>query len=132
MKKLLAIFAIATLSGCAYTMQLMPRDSGKIYQGQIKSNGAGAGTLAIGLGDRTCSGNFVKAVSGDSFGFIQTFGTRGNASSTVQSFGSSQYKALMSCSDGSGLRCDVTGTSSSGAGVCVDSSNKVYDMLYSG
>jgi hypothetical protein len=132
MKNLFAIIAIATLSGCAYTMQLMPRDSGKIYQGQIKSNGAGSGTLSIGLDGKTCSGTFVTVASGDTFGFAQTFGSRGAAASTIAtSSGSAQYKALLTCSDGSGLRCDVTG-STSGGGVCVDSNNRVYDMMYSG
>jgi len=111
-------------------MQLMPRDSGKIYTGQVKSNGTGSGTVSVSLDGRTCAGNFVTAVSGDSFGLLQTFGTRGATTSTLQSFGSSQYKALLSCSDGSGLRCDVIG-SESGGGVCVDSRNRVYDMMYS-
>lgn len=112
-------------------MQLMPRDSGTIYNGQVKSNGAGGGTLSVALDGRSCAGSFVKAASGDSFGFIQTFGAHGANMSTVQSFGSSQYKALLSCSDNSGLRCDVVGTSSSGAGVCIDSKSRVYDLMYS-
>lgn len=131
MKEILIIGILAALTGCSYTMQLMPRDSGTIYTGKVKSNGAGGGTLSIALDGRTCAGNFVQAASGDSFGFIQSFGVRGSSMSTLQSFGSSQYKALMSCSDRSGLRCDVVGTSSSGGGVCVDSRNKVYDMMYS-
>lgn len=132
MKKLIAILAIATLSGCAYTMQLMPRDSGKIYQGQIQSNGTGSGTLSVTLDGKTCSGTFVTVSSGDTFGFAQTFGSRGVSTGTLATAsGSAQYKALLTCSDGTGLRCDVTG-SSSGGGVCVDSNNRVYDMMYSG
>lgn len=118
------------LSGCSYNMQLMSRDDGKIYSGSAKSNGAGSGTLTVSLDGRTCSGSFAKAASGDSFGFIQSFGARGVGSSSLQTFGSSEFKGILSCSDGSGLRCDVVGTST-GGGVCVDSKNRVYDMIYS-
>jgi hypothetical protein len=130
MKRLGFLVLAISMSGCSYNMQLMARDDGKIYSGSAKSNGAGSGILTVNLGDKTCSGSFVKAVSGDSFGFIQSFGARGVNSSTLQSFGSSQYKGILSCSDGTGLRCDVVGTST-GGGVCVDSKNKVYDMIYS-
>jgi hypothetical protein len=131
MKRIAIVVVVGALSGCSYTMQLMPRDSGTIYSGQVKSNGAGGGTLSVALDGRTCSGSFVQAASGDSFGFIQSFGARSTNMSTIQSFGSSQYKALLSCSDNSGLRCDVVGTSSSGAGVCMDSRSRVYDLMYS-
>lgn len=118
------------LSGCSYNMQLMARDDGKIYSGSAKSNGAGSGTLTVSLGDKTCSGSFAKAASGDSFGFIQSFGSRGVNSNTLQTFGSSQFKGILSCSDGTGLRCDVVGAST-GGGICVDSKNRIYDMIYS-
>ena len=120
----------AVLSGCSYNMQLMARDDGKIYSGSARSNGAGSGTLTVNLDGKTCSGSFAKAASGDSFGFIQSFGARGLNSSSLQTFGSSQFKGILSCSDGTGLRCDVVGNST-GGGVCVDSKNKVYDMIYS-
>ena len=131
MKTLLPVILAALLAGCAYQMQLMPRDGGKIYQGQIKSKGNGSGTLYVGLDGKTCSGNFATVASSDTFGLAQTFGSRGVTTTTVASTGGgAQYKALLTCSDGTGLRCDVTGTNS-GGGVCVDSNNRVYDMLYS-
>ena len=130
MKIVCGLVAALLLSGCGYQMQLMQRDNGQVYVGEVKSNGVGGGTLSVGLAGKTCMGNFVTASSGDSFGFAQTFGTGGSNSMMVQSFGASRYKALLSCSDGSGLRCDVVG-SQSGAGICVDSNQKVYDLIYS-
>lgn len=132
MKKLVLLGCAVAMSGCSYTMQLMPRDGGALYQGQIKSNGAGGGTLSIALDGRTCAGNFVTVASGDTFGLAQTFGTRGISSTTFGAFsGHAQYKAMLSCSDNTGLRCDVSGSSTNGGGICVDSKSRVYDMIYS-
>jgi hypothetical protein len=127
----LVVMVLGLLSGCAYTMQLLPRDGGTIYAGNIQSNGMGSGTLSVNLGNRTCSGSFAKGASNDSFGFFQTYGKRGASSvGSVQSYGStSTFKALMTCSDGTGLRCDVEG-GDSGTGICVDSRGQVLDMIY--
>ena len=133
-KKILTALAATAISGCAYQMQLMPRDGGTIYSGHVQSNGMGSGTLDVQLDGRACRGNFVTAAYGDSFGFYQTYGSRGGSSfGAYQSYGSSTYKALMTCTDGSGLRCDVQGSdmTSTGAGICVDSSGRVFDMMYS-
>jgi len=128
---LLALISTALLSGCAYTLQLLPRDGGTIYTGSVQSNGMGSGTLSVNLGNRTCSGSFAKGASNDSFGFFQTYGKRGASSTgSVQSYGSTAtFKALMSCTDGTGLRCDVEG-GDSGTGICVDSKGQVFDMIY--
>jgi hypothetical protein len=132
MKKMILLATVLILSGCSYTMQLMPRDGGTLYQGQIKSNGAGGGALSIGLDGRTCAGNFVTVASGDTFGLAQTFGSHGTTNTTFGAFaGHAQYKAMLSCSDNTGLRCDVSGSSTNGGGICVDSKNRVYDMIYS-
>ena len=131
MKKVLLGAIVATLiSGCSYSAQLMSRDTGKIYKGEIQSNGNGTGTMTAYIDDRTCTGKFVKAASGDSFGLVQSFGAKGFSTSTVQSSGSGQYKALLTCNDGTGLRCDVSGEQS-GGGVCADNKNRIYDMIYS-
>ena len=131
--RIAAVLGAALLvSGCAYQMQMMPRDSGKIYSGRIQSNGAGSGSLAIDIDGRSCSGSFARAASGDSFGFFQSYGRRGNAVGSYQTYGgSSTYKALLSCSDGTGMRCDVEGAQT-GGGICVDSTNRVLDMIYTG
>lgn len=127
--RLLPIFLLL-LTGCASNMQLMSRDGGRIYQGTISSNGLGGGTLSVNLDGKNCSGRFVQTSSADTFGFVTTYGRR-TSTSFMQTFsGNGSYKALLTCSDGTGLRCDAEG-STSGGGICVDSGNRVYDMIYS-
>ena len=126
------VLAIA-MSGCAYQMQFLPRDGGSIYAGSAQSDGMGGGTLSVQLNGRTYSGSFAQAYSGNTFGFFQTYGHRG-AGSSVGSFqgfsGSNTFKALMACTDGTGLRCDIEGREKTGVGICVDSKGRVFDMIY--
>lgn len=122
------------LSGCAYNLQLMPRDGGKVYAGKVSSNGMGSGSVSVDIDGKSCTGPFVTANSGTSYGFAQTFGNAGRtpfqaSGLSIMSTGAPQYKALLTCSDGSGLRCDVQGEMQ-GAGICVDSNSKVYDLIY--
>jgi hypothetical protein len=129
MRKSIVISALI-LTSCAYTMQLMPRDSGNIYKGSVQSDWKGSGKLSVQIEDRFCSGQFVTAASNDSFGFFQSYGGRTATNGSVQTFGTSAtYKALMTCTDNTGLRCDVEG-GDTGAGICVDSNGKVYDLIY--
>ena len=130
MRKVAITTVVLLLSGCAYTMKLMPRDGGVVYTGHVHSNGMGSGTLDVALDNKTCTGTFATAHTGDSFGFFQAYGHGSAAAGSFQSYGaSSTYKALMTCTDGTGLRCDVEGADT-GAGICVDSKGRVYDMLY--
>lgn len=134
MRLVIAFAFLVALAGCAYQMQLLPRDGGTIYTGNAQSDGMGGGTLSVQLdGSRTCSGSFAQASTGDSFGFFQTHGRRG-AGSSVGSFqgfgGSNTFKALMACTDGTGLRCDIEGRDKTGVGICVDSKGRVFDMIY--
>ena len=112
-------------------MQVMARDGGTIYRGNVQGNGFGSGTMSVVLGDRSCSGSFARGASSDSFGFFQAYGKGGAISTgTTQSFGgTATVKALMSCSDGTGLRCDFVGGGGTGTGICVDSKEHVYDVL---
>jgi len=128
---LLLVPTICLLSGCALQMQVMPRDSGTIYKGSVQGNGFGSGTMSVTLGDRTCSGSFSRGASNDSFGFFQSYGNKGTASvGSVQTYGgTATVKALMSCSDGTGLRCDFVGGGGTGTGICVDSKGQVFDVL---
>lgn len=119
------------LSGCASNMQLMARDGGKVYQGNISSNGFGGGTLSVNIDGRTCAGRFVQTSSGDTFGFYTTYGAGLPKTSFLQTLsGSGTYKSLLTCSDGTGLRCDAQGTTT-GGGICEDSNKRVFDMIYS-
>ena len=133
MKKIASMIAALALYGCAYNVTLMPRDSGKTYSGELNSNGTGSGTMSVNLDGATCSGPFAKVASGETFGFANTYGQVGakpvSAFSTMASSGDVTVKAILSCSNGSGLRCDITGRGASAGGLCLDDKGKVYDIL---
>lgn len=119
-----------TLTGCSYTMIMAPRDGGGAYTGSVQ--GSGSGNVSIQLDNfRVCNGVFGKTYSSDTFGYLSAYGNRGQAvsASGMTIGGADSYKVVMSCSDGTTIRCDVQGKSS-GGGVCVDSKNRVYDLIY--
>jgi len=131
----LLIATMAALMACTtvptLTMKLMSRDDGTIYTGTVNGNGRGSGTMSVTVGDKSCSGLFARGASNDSFGFFTTYGAKGAGSvGTVQSSGgTSTVKALMSCSDGKGIRCDFVGGGMTGTGICVDSTGHVFDAI---
>lgn len=131
--KLLWLAPVALLAGCAaFNVTLMPRDSGKTYSGEMEGRG-GRGTMTMAMDGVSCTGPVAKVGSNETFGLINSFGTnsRGGFSSglsTITTTGDVHLKAILSCSDGSGLRCDLTGRGS-GGGVCVDDKGRVFDAL---
>ena len=133
MKKIASMIAALALYGCAYNVTLMPRDSGKTYSGELNSSGTGSGTMSVNLDGTTCSGPVAKVASGETFGFANTYGQVGgkpvSAFSTMTSSGDVTVKAILSCTNGSGLRCDITGRGASAGGLCLDDKGKVYDIL---
>lgn len=136
MKKITLALAVAviTLTGCAYKVSMMPRDSGKIYTGVFNNNGSGSGSMTVDVDGVTYSGPVVKVGSNDTFGFAQTFGynSKGVVSSstgTGASYGDVFIKALLTSPDGKGMRCDLRGRGTSGGGICVDDQQRVYDVV---
>lgn len=134
MRKMMAMITTLALCGCAYNVTLMPRDSGKTYQGELISNGGRSGTMTLRLDEVTCTGPAAKVASNESFGFANIYGSnsRGqtaNAFATVTTSGDAAVKAILTCSNGSGMRCDITGRGSSAGGICLDDKGKVYDAL---
>jgi hypothetical protein len=70
-----AVAAVAILvSGCSYQIQMMSRDTGRIYTGTGVGNGFGSGSMTIVIDDRTYTGPMVRTATSDSFGFVQQFG----------------------------------------------------------
>ena len=136
-KHTIALAMTLALMGCTSTMILLPRDSGTLYRGTMKSRNLNIGTVTVQLEDKTCSGSYARVGSGELYGLFQ-----GNAQSDAQPNSmsaaayqsrkdSSAYKALMSCTDGTGLRCDVVGAGTgAGAGVCADNKGRTYDLIY--
>lgn len=132
MKKLIYSLVLSmALTGCALQMQLMSRENGTMYKGSVQGNGFGSGTISLALDNKLCTGAFARGATNDSFGFFQAYGSNGGSSvGSMQNFGgSSTVKALLSCTDGTGLRCDFVGRSGTGTGICLDSKDKIYDAI---
>ena len=110
---------------------MMPRDSGKIYSGTVNGNGTGSGTMAITIDDEAYTGPIVRTSSGDSFGFVQQYGSKGTSSfgTVVSSGGTANVKAMLASPSGRGLRWELTSTGTSGGGICVDDKSRVYDAI---
>ena len=131
MRNLQLALALVLLAGCAGKVQMMPRDSGKIYSGTVNGNGAGSGTMAITIDDEAYTGSVVRTSSGDSFGFVQQYGSKGTSSfgTVISSGGTANVKAMLASPNGRGLRCEFTSTGTSGGGICVDDKSRVYDAI---
>lgn len=98
------------ISGCALKVQLMPRDSGKMYFGTAMDSGSGSGTISITIDDRNYSGTWTSVSSGDTFGFAQIYGGGKSSFGSFQNYGGTRnQKAMLSTPDGRGLRCETTG-----------------------
>ena len=131
--KLALIFSTSfALYGCAFQITLMPRDSGKVYTGEMVSSGSGGGTMTVKLDDgETCVGPVGRVSSKDSLGLANTHtainrGNIVNVSTTTSS--DVTIRAIMSCTSGKGLRCELSGQGG-GGGICVDDSGRVFDAL---
>ncbi len=124
------LVAALALSGCAGYVQMMPRDSGKVYSGTVQGSATGSGTMTIEVDGQQYSGPLMRTGSNDSFGFIQQYGKRGVSTGTMAMVGSaSTVKALLSSPSGRGLRCEFTSDGSGGGGVCVDDQGRVFDAI---
>lgn len=113
---------------------MMPRDSGKVYMGEVKGNGFGSGTITVVMDGVTYSGPGVRVTSNETFGFGQAygFGSKNTLAVTGTSFsdgGTTMVKAILSSPTGKGLRCDLSTTGSGGGGICVDDQQRVYDAI---
>lgn len=129
--KFLVILATFALGGCSGFVQMMPRDSGKVYSGAVQGSATGSGTMTIDIEGQIYSGPIMRTSTSDSFGLIQQFNGRGLVGTTTVANigGNATVKALLSTSTGRGLRCEFNSTGSGGAGVCVDDPGRVYDAL---
>ncbi|QDX81852.1 hypothetical protein B9N43_11675 [Denitratisoma sp. DHT3] len=138
MNRLIPLALAALLAGCASQsqVQLMGRDSGKIYGGLVQSDGYGASILSVTIEGVGYSGPMIRTASSDSYGFIETYsyGRRHSQFGAIQSYGdSTAYKALLTSPDGKGLRCDLSsGGGGQGGGVCVDDQSRSYDLVFKG
>ena len=135
---LLALAGLA-LAGCASTYQLtlMPRDSGRTYPGTMTGLGSGQGPISVTIEGKTYEGTWVESAPASTSGWVSGgmgYGYRGwgwgwgGGTIHMDTPGGGAAKALLSASDGSGLRCDLRGTRSGGGGECRDDQGKEYDV----
>ena len=136
---LIPALAALFLSGCATTYQLsvMPRDSGKLDSGTAVDSGSGEGTIAIEIEGKRYQGTWVQDTPDRATGYVSggfgfgrgRFGWGGFGTTvTVDNPRGAHAKALLTATDGSGLRCDFRSSQSRGAGVCRDDKGKEYDV----
>jgi hypothetical protein len=128
------LLAVVGSAGCARTwqVQMLPRDSGKIYTGMAQGDGSGGGRVTITIEDETYTGPAIRTSANESFGFSQAYGSRGlNTFGIAQSFGGTVYvKAILSSADNHGLRCDLSGDGHGHlGGICVDDKARVCDVV---
>ena len=123
--KLVAIFlAIVALVGCARTMDvaMMSGTSGEIIRGELEGDGSRSGTMMVSFKGQKCKGpagriasdektvigNSLTSTNGQSIGILSATTISGDAT----------VKALLSCPDGSGIRCVLKGRNLNGGGEC--------------
>ena len=141
MRLLPALLAVA-LAGCTstYSLTLMPRNSGKIYNGEAVSTTGAEAQVTVTIEERVYRGNWVIAQPPPttSFGIGGFFGGGGGrhggvgvgiGTGTAVVVDQAEAKALLRAEDGSGLRCDLRGANTgSGSGTCQDDQGLVYDV----
>jgi len=140
MRKPIIFAAALILGGCttvSYQLSLMPRDSGKLYQGMAEGVSGGEGRISITIEDKTYNGTWVSVVPERSSGYVAGgYGYRGHGwggygvggSFSVDNPNGGEAKALLSAADGSGLRCDFRGSWGQGGGLCRDDRGREYDV----
>lgn len=133
LRHILVALTTLVLTGCSGMIQLMPRDSGKVYSGTVQGSITGTGVIAIPIDGEQYTGPVVRTSSSDSTGLLQQYGKRSGVSfgSMASVGGTATLKGILSSSNGRGLRCEFTSDGSGGGGVCADDQGRVFDALVS-
>jgi hypothetical protein len=142
--RLITLVAALTLCGCAtthYDLALMPRDSGKVYAGTADDTGHGEGRISITIEGKTYNGTWVESQPSTATAYVSGglgwgwggWRGRGGMGSlgtfvTMDNPQGGESKALLTASDGSGLRCDFKSGQGRGGGVCRDDKGREYDV----
>jgi hypothetical protein len=139
--RLLTLCAALALAGCAtthYDLALMPRDSGKVYTGTADDTRHGEGNISITIEGKVYDGTWVETQPSESTAYVSGglgwgWGWRGRGGGlgtfvTIDNPQGGESKALLTASDGSGLRCDFKSGQGHGGGVCRDDKGREYDV----
>lgn len=135
----LALAGLLGLAGCASTYQLtlMPRDSGRTYSGVMDGLTSGQGPISVTIDGKTYNGTWVETApaytsgwvgGGMGYGYRGWGGFWGGGTVRMDTPGGGAAKALLTASDGAGLRCELRGTRSGGGGECRDDKGREYDV----
>jgi hypothetical protein len=142
MRIMLIAGAALALGGCAathYDLTVMPRDSGKLYQGVAEDHG-GQGPISITIEGKAYNGSWVQVEPERSYGYVSGgwgyggwghhggWGVGGSISMDNPQGGAS--KALLNAADGSGMRCDFRQGQGLGGGLCRDDRGREYDVQF--
>ena len=136
------LIAAAALSGCAttYHLSVMPRDSGRMYSGVVESSYGGEGRISITIEDKAYNGTWVQTSPDHTTGYVsggvgygwggwgRGYGWGGMGIVSMDNPYGGTAKALLSSSDGAGLRCDFRSSQGLGGGVCRDDRGREYDV----
>ena len=133
------LIAALALAGCAstYDLKVMPRDSGTIYSGTAQDTGSGEGPMSITIDGKTYNGTWTETQPSTTTAYVMGgfgWGRRGfgglGSFITVDNPQGGEAKALLTASDGAGLRCDFKsgGERRVGGGVCKDDRGREYDV----
>lgn len=133
---LMGAAAAALLAGCAstYHLTLMPRDSGRLYEGVAQDSGGSEGTMSVTIEGRTYTGTWVEVTPERTTGYVSGgFGSRrfwgAGGVVSMENPAGGEAKALLRSPDGAGLRCDLrAGSGRAGGGVCLDDKGLAYDV----
>lgn len=135
MRLALATAFVAALTGCAYPLQVLPRDGSPAGIGAANSGGK---TVVIAMDGKTYRGTYVHdggaVIPVNSFGTATAFGRAGattvtGSSSSLGYVPGSGNGRLIAMADGDTLRCEFTYISGSGLGACQDNAGKAYDLV---
>ena len=133
----LAALALAACAAPSYNLTLMPRDSGKLYQGVAESTLDGEGRISVTIEDKTYNGTWIQTSPERTSGYVSGgFGWGGRRGGwglgsiiTMDNPEGGTAKALLQAGDGSGLRCDFRSSGyGRGGGSCRDDRGREYDV----
>jgi len=133
--KYIILAGAIVLAGCSpMKVQMMSRSGGPIHIGSLNPSGGGGGTMTVDVGGKTCTGPAQRVASNEGFGVSTMYGSSGartfSGTGTTYIEGDTFVKALLQCEGGGALRCDLSGRSGSGGGVCADNSNQIFDVIF--
>lgn len=130
-------FLMAACTATA-TMNVMSRSDGKVYQGKMVKTAEGQGTMTIYIGEIVYTGKWARASSDEYYSFANVYakdnsGNKAKSFAAASGYGSGVTgMAILSSQSGDGLRCASQGDrfSGTGAGICVDAKQNIYDFNY--